>query len=177
MLIHPAILLRCRAAIAARSILFGSGPPFDPLAARVTPVPLNPRDAAEKGVAGLLSAGLQRCLNSTTICRYQFSTVKHPGRVELRLGRAPGSDQITARAVRRALVGSEDSFSQEVVELMGYFEPVEPGQRVQAVPGAGLKVPIWIPAGSGADRFQFPCFGFARREAFLVLNCLKEPRL
>jgi hypothetical protein len=63
----------------------------------------------------------------------------------LGLGRAPGSDQITARAVRRALLGSEDSFSQEVVELMGYFEPVEPGQRVQAVPGAGLKVPIWIP--------------------------------
>ena len=76
----------------------------------------------------------------------QFGTLAalHPGRVELGLGRAPGSDQITARAVRRALLQSEESFPQEVLELMGYFRPVEPGQRVQAVPGAGLDVPIWI---------------------------------
>lgn len=76
----------------------------------------------------------------------QFGTLAalHPGRVELGLGRAPGSDQITARAVRRALLGSEESFPQEVVELMGYFQPVKPGQRVQAVPGAGLEVPVWI---------------------------------
>jgi luciferase family oxidoreductase group 1 len=76
----------------------------------------------------------------------QFGTLAalHPGRVELGLGRAPGSDQATARAVRRALLGSEDSFPQEVVELMHYFEPAEPGQAVQAVPGAGLDVPIWI---------------------------------
>jgi luciferase family oxidoreductase group 1 len=76
----------------------------------------------------------------------QFGTLAalHPGRVELGLGRAPGSDQATARAVRRALIGSEESFPQEVVELMSYFRPAEPGQRVQAVPGAGLEVPIWI---------------------------------
>ena len=76
----------------------------------------------------------------------QFGTLAalHPGRVELGVGRAPGSDQITARAVRRALLQSEESFPQEVLELMGYFRPVEPGQRVQAVPGAGLDVPIWI---------------------------------
>ena len=76
----------------------------------------------------------------------QFGTLAalHPGRVELGLGRAPGSDQITARAVRRALLQGEESFPQEVLELMGYFRPVEPGQRVQAVPGAGLDVPIWI---------------------------------
>jgi len=76
----------------------------------------------------------------------QFGTLAalHPGRVDLGLGRAPGSDQVTARAVRRALLGGEDSFPQEVVELMGYFAPVEPGQRVQAVPGAGMEVPIWI---------------------------------
>src|SRR5260221_13416907 len=76
----------------------------------------------------------------------QFGTLAalHPGRVELGLGRAPGSDQVTARAVRRALLGSEESFPQEVLELMSYFEPAEPGQAVQAVPGAGLKVPIWI---------------------------------
>src|SRR6202040_1943442 len=76
----------------------------------------------------------------------QFGTLAalHPGRVELGLGRAPGSDQITARAVRRALLGGEETFPQEVVELMGYFQPAEPGQAVVAVPGAGLEVPIWI---------------------------------
>jgi luciferase family oxidoreductase group 1 len=76
----------------------------------------------------------------------QFGTLAalHPGRVELGLGRAPGSDQVTARAVRRALLGGAENFPREVVELMGYFEPAEPGQMVQAVPGAGLRVPIWI---------------------------------
>lgn len=76
----------------------------------------------------------------------QFGTLAalHPGRVELGLGRAPGSDQVTARAVRRALLGTEENFPREVVELMGYFRPAEPDQEVQAVPGAGLKVPIWI---------------------------------
>jgi luciferase family oxidoreductase group 1 len=76
----------------------------------------------------------------------QFGTLAalHPGRVELGLGRAPGSDQVTARAVRRALLGTEESFPQEVVELMGYFQPAGPDQAVQAVPGAGLEVPIWI---------------------------------
>jgi luciferase family oxidoreductase group 1 len=76
----------------------------------------------------------------------QFGTLEalHPGRIELGLGRAPGSDQITARAVRRALLGGADSFPQDVIELMGYFEPAEPGQAVQAIPGAGLRIPIWI---------------------------------
>ena len=76
----------------------------------------------------------------------QFGTLAalHPGRVELGLGRAPGSDQITAQAMRRNLQGEVDEFPQDVVELMSYFQPVQPGQHVQAVPGAGLQVPIWI---------------------------------
>ena len=76
----------------------------------------------------------------------QFGTLAalHPGRVELGLGRAPGSDQITAQAMRRNLHGGADEFPQDVVELMAYFQPVQPGQAVQAVPGAGLNVPIWI---------------------------------
>src|SRR6202166_4526039 len=76
----------------------------------------------------------------------QFGTLAalHPGRIDLGLGRAPGSDQVTARAVRRALVGGEDEVPQDVIELMAYFQPAEPGQAVQAVPGAGLEVPIWI---------------------------------
>src|SRR6266853_303992 len=76
----------------------------------------------------------------------QFGTLAalHPGRVELGLGRAPGSDQLTMRAMRRNLLAGEDQFPQDVVELMGYFRPPEPGQRLQAVPGAGLEVPLWI---------------------------------
>ena len=76
----------------------------------------------------------------------QFGTLAalHPGRVELGLGRAPGSDQLTARAMRRNLLADEDQFPQDVLELMAYFRPPEPGQRLQAVPGAGLDVPIWI---------------------------------
>ncbi len=76
----------------------------------------------------------------------QFGTLAalHPGRVELGLGRAPGSDQLTMRAMRRNLLASDDQFPRDVVELMHYFQPAEPGQRLQAVPGAGLDVPIWI---------------------------------
>ena len=76
----------------------------------------------------------------------QFGTLAalHPGRVELGLGRAPGSDQLTMRAMRRNLLAGDDQFPRDVVELMNYFRPVEPGQRLQAVPGAGLDVPIWI---------------------------------
>ncbi|HZK89154.1 MAG TPA: LLM class flavin-dependent oxidoreductase [Stellaceae bacterium] len=76
----------------------------------------------------------------------QFGTLAalHPGRVELGLGRAPGSDQLTMRAMRRNLLAGPDQFPQDVVELIGYFRPAEPGQRLQAVPGAGLDVPIWI---------------------------------
>ena len=76
----------------------------------------------------------------------QFGTLASlfPGRVDLGLGRAPGSDQITARALRRTLVGDVDRFPQDVLELMGYFRPAEPGQALIAVPGAGLEVPIWI---------------------------------
>src|SRR6201996_1686026 len=76
----------------------------------------------------------------------QFGTLEalFPGRIDLGLGRAPGSDQVTARAMRRTLVGGEDRFPQEVAELQALFAPAVEGQTVQAVPGAGLKVPLWI---------------------------------
>jgi luciferase family oxidoreductase group 1 len=75
----------------------------------------------------------------------QFGTLASlfPGRIDLGLGRAPGSDQLTARALRRSPVAG-DVFPQDVLELMAYFRPAEPGQAVRAVPGAGLDVPIWI---------------------------------
>ena len=76
----------------------------------------------------------------------QFGTLAalHPGRIDLGLGRAPGSDQIAARAMRRNLSADVDQFPQDVVELMRYFLPTEPGQPLQAVPGAGEDVEVWI---------------------------------
>ena len=76
----------------------------------------------------------------------QFGTLAalHPGRVDLGLGRAPGSDQIAARAMRRNLTADEDGFPRDVMELMSYFQEVVPGQMLQAVPGAGQQVDVWI---------------------------------
>ena len=76
----------------------------------------------------------------------QFGTLAslHPGRIDLGLGRAPGSDQAVARAMRRDLHADADAFPHDVRELMAYFKPAVDGQRVQAVPGAGLDVPLWI---------------------------------
>ncbi|MFC3551714.1 LLM class flavin-dependent oxidoreductase [Lysobacter cavernae] len=75
----------------------------------------------------------------------QFGTLAslHPGRIDLGLGRAPGTDQATARALRRYFDGA-DTFPQDVVELLHYFEPAQPGQAVRAVPGAGIEVPVWL---------------------------------
>ncbi len=76
----------------------------------------------------------------------QFGTLESlfPGRIDLGLGRAPGSDQPTARALRRGATNSADTFPQDVQELQAYFQPAVPGQAVQAVPGAGLAIPIWL---------------------------------
>ncbi|WP_119461224.1 LLM class flavin-dependent oxidoreductase [Rhodospirillaceae bacterium SYSU D60014] len=76
----------------------------------------------------------------------QFGTLAslYPGRIDLGLGRAPGTDMMTARALRRDLATNADMFPQDVVELQMYFQPAEPGQKIRAVPGAGLDVPIWL---------------------------------
>jgi luciferase family oxidoreductase group 1 len=76
----------------------------------------------------------------------QFGTLESlfPGRIDLGLGRAPGSDQATARALRRTLNSDPEAFPQDVLELQAYFGPLQQGQRVQAVPGQGLNVPLWI---------------------------------
>ncbi|VUD67410.1 Alkanal monooxygenase alpha chain [Thalassocella blandensis] len=75
----------------------------------------------------------------------QFGTLAslYPGRIDLGLGRAPGTDPVTARALRRDQQAAED-FATEVSILGKLFEPAAPGQRLQAVPGCGLEVPIWI---------------------------------
>jgi luciferase family oxidoreductase group 1 len=76
----------------------------------------------------------------------QFGTLDalYPGRIDLGLGRAPGTDTATAYALRRTLVGGPDSFPGDVEELLSYLRPAEPGQQVRAVPGAGAMVEIWI---------------------------------
>ena len=76
----------------------------------------------------------------------QFGTLESlfPGRVDLGLGRAPGTDLAAARAMRRSLTSDPNEFPRDVVELLHYFEPAEPGQQVRAVPGEGLEVPVWI---------------------------------
>jgi luciferase family oxidoreductase group 1 len=75
----------------------------------------------------------------------QFGTLESlfPGRIDLGLGRAPGTDPTTARALRRTLVSDPDAFPADVIELMSYFHPRD-GQAVHAVPGRGLDIPIYI---------------------------------
>jgi luciferase family oxidoreductase group 1 len=76
----------------------------------------------------------------------QFGTLEalHPGRIDLGLGRAPGTDGATAHALRRTLAGDVDRFPDDVVELLSYFRAPAPGVRVQAYPGAGANVEVWI---------------------------------
>jgi luciferase family oxidoreductase group 1 len=76
----------------------------------------------------------------------QFGTLAslYPGRVDLGLGRAPGTDHAAALALRRTLQANPDEFPRDVLELIDFFREAQPGQPVRAVPGAGIKVPIWI---------------------------------
>src|ERR1700737_1830872 len=90
------------------------------------------------------AGGIMLPNHSPLVIAEQFGTLESlfPGRIDLGLGRAPGSDQITAHALRRN--PSVDTFPQDVVELLAYFRDPVPGQQVKAVPGAGLHVPVWI---------------------------------
>jgi luciferase family oxidoreductase group 1 len=83
--------------------------------------------------------------HSPLVVAEQFGTLESlfPGRIDLGLGRAPGTDQRTLRALRRNPMDAE-SFPQDVLELQAYLGDLQPGQAVQAVPGTGLKVPLWI---------------------------------
>ena len=91
------------------------------------------------------AGGIMLPNHSPLIIAEQFGTLAslYPGRIDLGLGRAPGSDQATARALRRNLGSDADEFPQDVVELMDYFSSA-PKQPVRAVPGMGLTVPVWI---------------------------------
>jgi luciferase family oxidoreductase group 1 len=91
------------------------------------------------------SGGIMLPNHAPLVIAEQFGTLASlfPGRIDLGLGRAPGTDMRTAQALRRGFSGA-DNFPQDVLELQSYFQPVQPGQAVRAVPGAGLDVPIWL---------------------------------
>jgi len=132
--------------------------------------------------------------HSPLVIAEQFGTLEalYPGRIDLGLGRAPGTDGVTLRALRRS-VNSADTFPQDVLELQSYFQTAQANQQVQAVPGAGLHVPLWILGSSlfGAQlaaKFGLP-YAFAShfapgdlmaaiqmyRENFQPSEQLKEP--
>jgi luciferase family oxidoreductase group 1 len=91
------------------------------------------------------SGGVMLPNHAPLVIAEQFGTLAslYPGRIDLGLGRAPGTDGRTAQALRRNLQGG-DTFPQDVLELQSYFQPLQPGQLVRAIPGAGLNVPIWL---------------------------------
>ena len=91
------------------------------------------------------AGGIMLPNHSPLVIAEQFGTLEalYPGRIDLGLGRAPGSDQATARALRRNLSSDADEFPQDVIELMDFMSDA-PQQSVRAVPGIGAKVPVWI---------------------------------
>ena len=91
------------------------------------------------------AGGIMLPNHSPLVIAEQFGTLEslYPGRIDLGLGRAPGSDQRTAQALRRNLASDADTFPEDVAELMDYLSD-QPRQAVRAVPGTGLEVPIWI---------------------------------
>ena len=91
------------------------------------------------------SGGVMLPNHAPLVIAEQFGTLAtlYPDRVDLGLGRAPGTDMATMRALRRGMDGA-DSFAQDVVELLGFLGDAAPDQRVRAVPGAGTHVPVWV---------------------------------
>jgi luciferase family oxidoreductase group 1 len=112
--------------------------------------------AATSVVIGHVAAGTSRIRvgaggimlpnHSPLVIAEQFGTLEalFPGRIDLGLGRAPGSDQLAARALRRNLATNPDDFPNDVIELMHYLGTPQPGQQVIAVPGMNSHVPLWI---------------------------------
>ncbi|TDE40724.1 LLM class flavin-dependent oxidoreductase [Antarcticimicrobium sediminis] len=91
------------------------------------------------------SGGVMLPNHAPLVIAEQFGTLAtiHGDRIDLGIGRAPGTDMETARALRRNMA-AQDTFPQDVVELMAYLGDPEPGQRLHAIPGEGTKVPVWI---------------------------------
>ncbi len=92
------------------------------------------------------SGGVMLPNHAPLIIAEQFGTLEslYPGRIDLGLGRAPGTDQITSYALRRNLTGSVDDFPKDVIELKNYLAPHSSNARVRAIPGEGTQVPLWL---------------------------------
>ncbi len=114
------------------------------IASAATAVVIGQLAAATKTIR-VGAGGIMLPNHAPLIIAEQFGTLEalFPGRIDLGLGRAPGTDQLTMRAMRCNPMSS-DSFPQDVLELQAYFAPAGPNQAIQAVPGAGLNVPLWI---------------------------------
>jgi luciferase family oxidoreductase group 1 len=129
------------------------------------------------------AGGIMLPNHAPLIIAEQFGTLTalYPGRIDLGLGRAPGTDPITARALRRTLTGDVDDFPADVQELMGYFSAHTTPNSIVAVPGAGQDVPVWI-LGSSLYGAQLAAhlglpFGFAAHFApGLLLPALRAYR-
>ena len=92
------------------------------------------------------SGGIMLPNHAPLVIAEQFGTLEalFPGRIDLGIGRAPGGDQLTARALRRGLGSSGDTFPHDLAELIGYLGPAQPGQTVKAIPGQGSNVPVYL---------------------------------
>ncbi|MGY6211324.1 LLM class flavin-dependent oxidoreductase [Cytobacillus firmus] len=123
------------------------------------------------------SGGIMLPNHAPLVIAEQFGTLEslYPGRIDLGLGRAPGTDQGTARALRRDLGSTGDDFPEQLAELRGYFDPsLAQGNPIKAIPGEGLNIPIWLLGSSGfsaqlAGELGLP-FAFAAH--FSPLNTL-----
>lgn len=102
--------------------------------------------AANTSSLRLGSGGVMLPNHAPLVVAEQFGTLAalYPGRIELGLGRAPGADQATARALRRDRLGSPDDFPEDVAELQALLGPRQPEQRVIALPGMDSGIPIWL---------------------------------
>src|SRR6185312_12516694 len=92
------------------------------------------------------SGGIMLPNHAPLVIAEQFGTLAalFPDRIDLGLGRAPGTDPYTARALRRDLAARAEQFPHDIRELQAYFEPASAGQRIHAVPGEGSNIPIWL---------------------------------
>lgn len=123
---------------------------LDGIASAATPVLIG-HVAAQTHRIRVGSGGVMLPNHAPLVIAEQFGTLEtlYPGRIDLGLGRAPGTDGATARALRGANALQEPDFAEQLAELRGYLAPVRDGQKVRAIPGQGLEVPIWLLGSSG----------------------------
>jgi luciferase family oxidoreductase group 1 len=105
------------------------------------------------------SGGIMLSNHAPLMIAEQFGTLEalYPGRIDLGLGRAPGSDQPTSRALRRGLNNTGEEFPEQLAELRGYLSPLSKNNAVRAIPGEGMKIPIWL---LGSSTFSAQLAGY-----------------